>query len=250
MIKLFKALNFRSHHFAQGSLIIALLLVFACSCKHADINDRFQSLENNQLHLPEITIDYPMDGTMFPPEFPAPLFSWNDTLNGSEKWYIRVSSQNGEELFRDVTESPAWRPDSDIWQNIKTVAATAPAFFTVIGEKKGMLGNKHVSGRTSFSISKDSVGASVFFRAVPLPFGYAVQHVDEIEWYRGPVDGGRPRLVLDHIPVCANCHSFSNNGLVAMDVDYANDKGSYIIAPANDTVHLTYDKIITWSVYK
>jgi len=35
-----------------------------------------------------------------------------------------------------------------------------------------------------------------------------------------------------------------------MDIDYANDKGSYIIAPLKDTVHLTFDKIITWTDYK
>lgn len=35
-----------------------------------------------------------------------------------------------------------------------------------------------------------------------------------------------------------------------MDVDYANDKGSYIIAPLKDTVNLTLDKIITWGDYK
>ncbi len=106
------------------------------------------------------------------------------------------------------------------------------------------------SGRASISISRDSVGASVFYRAVPLPFGYAVKNVHEIEWYTGNISGGKPRKVLGNMPVCANCHSFSANGSIAMDVDYANDKGSYIIAPVQDTLHMTFDKIITWSDFQ
>jgi tetratricopeptide (TPR) repeat protein len=109
---------------------------------------------------------------------------------------------------------------------------------------------KYSTGKISFSFSRDSVAASVFYRAVPLPFGYAVKNVHEIEWYTGNISGGKPRRVLNNIPVCANCHSFSRNGLIAMDVDYANDKGSYIIAPLKDTVNLSIDKIITWGDYK
>jgi hypothetical protein len=83
-----------------------------------------------------------------------------------------------------------------------------------------------------------------------LPFSYAVKNVREIQWYLGSISGGKPHKILDNIPVCANCHSFSGNGLLAMDIDYANDKGSYIIAPIKDTIHLTFDKIITWDDYK
>lgn len=214
------------------------------------VDDQFQSIEKNQVQLSGISIDYPKDGTIFPPEFPSPQFSWNDTLIESAKWHIRFSTQSGKELYREITESPLWRPDSAVWLNIKTASANEAVFFTIIGEHEGIPGNKHSSGRISLSFSKDSVGAPIFYRAVPLPFGYTVKHVDEIEWYSGRIDGRKPQKVLEKIPVCANCHSFSNTGLIAMDVDYANDKGSYIIAPAKDTVHLTYDRVITWSDYK
>ena len=250
MSKYFKAINFRDQHLFQRSLIITLLILYICSCKNVNVDDLFQSIEKNQLHLSGITIDYPKEGTIFPPEFPSPQFSWNDTLNASEKWNIRLSTQSGKELYREIIESSTWRPDSAVWLNIKTASVPEPVFFTIIGEHKGILGNKYSSGKVSFSFSKDSVGASIFYRAVPLPFGYAIKHVNEIEWYLGSIDGGKPHKVLDNIPVCANCHSFSNTGHIAMDIDYANDKGSYIIAPTKDTVQLTYDKIITWSDYK
>jgi len=215
-----------------------------------NIDEQLQSIDNNQLHLSGIVIDYPKEGTIFPPELPSPQFSWNDTLNESVRWHIRLSTQSGKELYRGITESSKWKPDSAVWQNIKNAPATEPVSFTIIGEQKGILAKKYSSGKSTFSFSKDSVGASIFYRAVPLPFGYAVKHVDEIEWYSGRIDGSKPHRVLENIPVCANCHSFSNTGLVAMDIDYANDKGSYIIAPSTDTVQLAIDKIITWSDYK
>ena len=39
---------------------------------------------------------------------------------------------------------------------------------------------------------------------------------------------GRAAGVLENLPVCGNCHSFSGNGSVlGLDVDYGNDKGGY-----------------------
>ena len=207
-------------------------------------------MEKNQLQPFGIAIDYPQEGTIFPPEFPAPEFLWNDTLNVSARWHIRFSTTSGKELYQKIVESSTWRPDSAVWQSIKTISRTDTVFLTIIGEHRGIFGAKYSSGRVGFSISQDSVGASIFYRAVPLPFGYAVKNVREIAWYLGSIEGGRPHKVLDNVPVCANCHSFSGNGLLAMDVDYANDKGSYIIAPVKDTLHMTFDKIITWTDYR
>jgi tetratricopeptide (TPR) repeat protein len=191
-----------------------------------------------------------LDGTIFPPEFPAPEFLWKDTLETSVRWHIRLLTKSGKELYGKIVEASTWRPDSVVWSNIKSISAAEPVSLTIIGEHKKILGAKYSSGKISFSFSKDSVGASVFYRAVPLPFGYAVKNVHEIEWYSGSISGGKPKKVLGNITVCANCHSFSRSGLIAMDIDYANDKGSYFIAPVKDTIHLTFNKIITWSDYK
>lgn len=248
MIKYFKAI--RVQRLFQSYLILSLISLSVYSCNSGNIDEQFLSLENNQQGLPKISIDYPLEGSIFPPEFPSPLFSWNDSLNASEKWHLRLSSKSGKELHRESIDSPSWRPDSAIWQNVKAASDTETVFLSLIGENKGVFVKKYSSAKLSFSFSSDSVGASIFYRAVPLPFGYAIENVNEIEWYTGSIDGSLPNKVLDNIPVCANCHSFSNSGLIAMDVDYANDKGSYIIAHAHDTVQLTNDEIITWSDYK
>lgn len=250
MSKYFRTTNLQYLRLFQKPLVVSFLIFFICSCNSRHLNDQFQNIEKNQLQPLGIAIDYPKEGTIFPPEFPAPKFLWNDTLNASAHWHIRFSTRSEKELYRQTVELPEWRPDSAIWQNIKTISGTDPVFLTIIGEHNGILGTKYSYSRVSFSFSRDSVGASIFYRAVPLPFSYAVKNVREIGWYLGNINGGKPHKILENIPVCANCHSFSGNGLLAMDVDYANDKGSYIIAPIKDTIHMTIDKIITWTDYK
>ncbi len=232
------------------AVVTLFLLILFFSCRNTDIEKQFQLLTKNQLQPSGITIIAPLPGTIFPPEFPAPLFSWNDMLNANGQWHIKLSMADGHELYRGTTEKPTWRPDSTIWQKIKWQSATGQISLTIVGSGNNIFSGKYTSAQSTFSFSNDSVGASIFFRAVPLPFSHAVKNVREIEWYSGKVDGGKPRKVLTNIPVCANCHSFSQSGNIAMDIDYANDKGSYIIANIEDTVQLTFDKIITWSDYK
>jgi tetratricopeptide (TPR) repeat protein len=250
MSKYFRTIDLQNQQLFQKSLYFFFLGFFICSCNKVHVDDQFQNIEKNQIHPLGIDIDYPKEGTIFPPEFPAPEFLWHDTLNASARWHIRLLTQSGKEIYRKIVKSPAWKPDSAVWLNVKNVSTTNPVSLTIIGEHKGIRGTKYSSGRIFFSFSQDSVDASIFYRAVPLPFGFAAKNVREIEWYLGSVKGGKPHKILDNMPVCANCHSFSGNGLLAMDIDYANDKGSYIIAPMKDTIHLIFDKIITWNDYK
>ena len=198
-----------------------------------------------------IKILYPGNGTIFPPEMAAPLFQWKDSLQLENKFRISLSTENGKDIISQSVIGKSWRPDSVTWEAIKSKSIGRKVTFSINPEGIESNQTKTSTGKMDFSFSRDSVNASVFYRAVPLPFSYAIKNVREIEWYMGSIKGGRPKKILDNIPVCANCHSFSKDGTqFAMDVDYANDKGSYIISEIEDTLQLTFDKIITWSDYK
>jgi tetratricopeptide (TPR) repeat protein len=226
-------------------LFTFLFSVFSCT----DIKVKEQMMNLDRSTPSGIFVDYPLEGTLFPPEFSAPEFTWIDSVKEKSSWFIRVSSQKDEEVVFEKVETPSWRPSPEVWEKIKQTSENEPVSFMIVSSKPVHQNGKYTSGKTTFSFSKDSVGAPVFYRAVPLPFGRTVKNVHEIEWYSGYADGSKPHKILDNIPVCANCHSFSGNGSIAMDIDYANDKGSYIMAPIQDTVRLTLDKIITWSDY-
>jgi hypothetical protein len=99
------------------------------------------------------------------------------------------------------------------------------------------------SGETTCSISRDPVGAPVFYRDVPLipvPEGergviapLPPEAVPLIAWRLMDLSTGRSRVMMEGLPTCANCHSFSRDGKwMGIDVDGPqNDKGLYALVP-------------------
>ncbi len=86
-----------------------------------------------------------------------------------------------------------------------------------------------------------------------LPFREAVKDPAKfIRWRFGSVDSAeQPPIVLEQLPACGNCHSFSADGSVmGMDVDYANDKGSYAIARVQERMVLDNNSIISWADFQ
>jgi Tfp pilus assembly protein PilF len=79
-----------------------------------------------------------------------------------------------------------------------------------------------------------------------------VQDPSKIRWRFGGVDSvDQPPVVLENLPVCGNCHSFSGDGgTLGLDVDYGNDKGGYAILSVEPEMVLNDEKIITWSDYR
>ncbi|MBM4027741.1 MAG: tetratricopeptide repeat protein, partial [Planctomycetes bacterium] len=100
--------------------------------------------------------------------------------------------------------------------------------------------------------SKDEVGAPLFYREVNLPFIDAVTDPSRICWRFGSISSPElPPVVLTNLPVCGNCHSFTHDGrTLAMDVDYANSKGSYVVTAVKPEMTLATSDIITWDDYK
>ncbi|MCK5456971.1 MAG: PD40 domain-containing protein, partial [Melioribacteraceae bacterium] len=142
-----------------------------------------------------------------------------------------------------------WKPTKSKWEIIKKASAEKEITVSIIGFDGSEILS---SNQIKISTSKDSVNASIFFRDVPLPFEFASKNMSKIKWRLGEIsDESGAKVMLSNLPVCGNCHSFSaDGGKMAMDVDYANDKGSYVIAPIEKNTVLSLDKIITWSDYK
>ncbi len=240
---------FQNHTICNQIFIVLLSVVLLSACLDTKIKKQFKMIEDGECAPHGIAMVYPQNSTIFPPEFPPPTFQWDDSVIGSKIWNIYISDSSGNVLCTSTSIESTWKPDPKIWEQIKKTALQQQCFFTVISDKKS---NGYLaSGRINFSFSADSVGAEIFYRAVTLPFSYAVNNVHTIEWYMGSVDGSKPRKMLDNLPVCGNCHSFSSQqALLAMDVDYGNDKGSYVIADTKDTCSLNSKNIISWSKFK
>jgi tetratricopeptide (TPR) repeat protein len=198
-----------------------------------------------------LQIKYPLDGTLFPPEIVAPTFLWNDP-GSATRWLVMVRFQTTDEVLRFPALNPRWRPSEEDWARIKRLSRERDAEVAVVGlgdpGATGIVSSASVRIRTS----TDPVGDSIFYREVPLPFLTAVRDPSRIRWRFGAIDSQTaPPIVLENLPVCGNCHSFSANGsILGLDVDYGNDKGSYAVLPVAQRMVMDEENIITWSDYK
>jgi dipeptidyl aminopeptidase/acylaminoacyl peptidase len=147
-----------------------------------------------------------------------------------------------------MAQHQQWTPKPEDWENIKQRSLEQEAKVVILGVDTGEPVRILSQARMSFKTSKDPVGAPLFYREVNLPFMAADKDRSHTRWRFGSIDSPRPPIVLQNLPVCGNCHSFSSDGkMLAMDVDYASNKGSYVITAVKEQMVLTNKDIITWA---
>jgi tetratricopeptide (TPR) repeat protein len=239
-------------------------------------------------HLPaRITVDYPEQGTIFPPEITPPTFLWRDVAPDAKVWQIDISfsdgwpgvrvAAQGERLqvgkidpscIAETNELPrltprqaaarTWIPDIRLWETIKEHSRTGSATVSISGLRGP--GTQPVVSRGSVTIrtSCDPVGAPIFYRDVPLmptetekgnikPLApYAVRL---IKWRLRDVGVSNSRVLMENVPMCANCHSFSLDGkTLGMDLDgLQNNKGMYTLTPVARETTIRNENVIQWS---
>ncbi len=198
-----------------------------------------------------VGIRRPLEGAVFPPEMPPPPFRWHDRRTGADAWLVTLSLPGEAAPTHAVCREPHWRPSPEQWAAVKRAAVERTAEVRVLGVRAAEPRRVVSEGRVRFTVSKDEVGAPLFYREVNLPFEEAVKDPSRIRWRFGPVSASPPPVVLEDLPVCGNCHSFNADGsTLAMDVDYANSKGSYAMLPVAEEMTLADRHIITWNDYR
>lgn len=233
-----------------------------------------------------ITVDYPANLSVFPPEFPAPTFLWRDPSAEAVRWRIeiqfaagpniRVESkgermQVGEidpacvgavppQLTPEQAAAHTWKPDAKTWSGIKSRSSSAPATITIAGF--AAQADRALSrGVVTIETSKDPVGAPIFYRDVPLIPSPTVKGVIKplppfaiglIAWRLRNVADTQSKTVMQGLHTCANCHSFSLDGkTMGLDVDGPqNDKGLYALVPVRQQMSIRNDDVIRWSSFR
>jgi len=233
-------------------LVATVAAWFALSWEPALRIDKVLALYDDGQQYEPAPIRYPFPDAVFPPDIAAPTFRWDCVDNRVDAWIVKIEFPDRSAPL--ITESRAtdWTPSEDVWSEIKRQSQGKAASATVIGVCRARQNAILAVGRTVFHTSADEVGAPIFYREVNLPFIEAVKDPSRIRWRFGRVSVTQPPpIVLEKLPVCGNCHSFSNDGsTMGMDVDYANDKGSYAILPVGPEMVLDRQKIMTWSNYR
>ncbi|MHC4326674.1 MAG: hypothetical protein ACYSWW_00975, partial [Planctomycetota bacterium] len=199
-----------------------------------------------------LAIHRPLDETLFPPEIVPPTFHWEDGNSRSNIWLVSVKFQGGQAPINIIAHESRWTPEQAQWEAIKKRSLEREAQVTILGINHRITTRILSAGRISIKTSKDPVGAPLFYREVNLPFIDAVRDPSHIRWRFGDISSSeQPPIVLENLPVCGNCHSFPADGeTLAMDVDYANSKASYIVTQVAEQMALATSDIITWNDYK
>ena len=237
----------------MGISIVAVVLVIliALYLPGPRIDD-ILALYKHDAQYNSFTIRYPLNETLFPPEIVPPVFHWEDANSTSDTWLITIEFQDNDERMNFLVRETQWTPDPNQWERMKKQSLEKEALVTILGINRWSRGKILSAGKISIKTSKDPVGAPLFYREVNLPFIDAVKDPSQIRWRFGAISSQQqPPIVLEKLPVCGNCHSFSADGdVLAMDVDYANNKGSYVITQVAEQMLLATSDIITWSDYR
>jgi tetratricopeptide (TPR) repeat protein len=232
-------------------VLLAAGVLIGWYCRPLQVDDVLAAYAK-QPNCAPVKIVYPHDGTMFPPEIVPPTFRWEGAGSNVSTWLVRVEFAGGGGPISYLIHESQWTPTPQDWEIIKKSSVEKPARVLVLGVKPGRSVEVVSAAALAVRTSKDEVGAPLFYREVNLPFIDAVTDPSKIRWRFGSVSSQEiPPVILTGLPVCGNCHSFTQDGrTLAMDVDYANSKGSYIIAPIKPKMVLATSDIITWDDYR
>ena len=207
---------------------------------------------NHRSHEDEtgLSFIYPFNGALFPPEFPAPTFMWNDLNVSHNRWLIEIRTQNKAYHYYEFTDKTSWVPAAAQWDSIKSLSDHGKIIIMVKTVSSGDREKDDKSAHIHISVSKDEVGAPILYREIPLPFEYAEKHPDSMAYKLVNVGSNNPpHVVMRKFMVCGNCHSYSNDGLtIGLDFDAAHrDKGGYFIADIKDTIRFDTTNYISWN---
>lgn len=238
--------------------------------------------------LGSLKIDYPLDESIFPPDFVPPTFLWHDPHEEADTWLIDIAFGNdpghiyvlvprepppvGDIDPRCITSTNQYQPTSyqasaiswtvgaEVWAEAKQCSTPSGATVTIHGFSSTEPAKALSCGTVRIATSEDPVRAPIFYRDVPLApsetkrgriMPLATDAFSLIAWRLRDISRPRSRLLLTDVPTCTNCHSFSADGqTMGMDLDGPDgDKGDYVIAPVRAHMTLEEKDVISWNSF-
>jgi tetratricopeptide (TPR) repeat protein len=233
-----------------------------------------------------ITIDYPPQAAILPPELPPIAFRWRDSSHDAALWRIVIAFADGSPgvdvktpgarmhvaeldprcvaplnrppvLTPEETAGRIWTPDRQTWAAIRAHSGKPGATIAITGFASQGSGRPVSFGQSAFETSKDPVGAPIFYRDVPLipaqtkgELGILPKDaIILIKWRLRNVAETQSRVLMEGIPTCANCHSFSSDGkTIGLDVDGPmNDKSLYAVVPLRKETAIRTRDVFKWN---
>ena len=249
-----------------------------------------KSVKPDSAELAKITVDYPHNGSIFPPEIVAPVFRWRDANNDAKSWRVEVSFSGSGKHFSEKTDGPrlqigeidqrvvgennrppvltpeesvghTWTPDEKTWAEIKKHSAEKTATITITGFADEKQKQPLSRGEVAIETSRDPVGAPIFYRDVPLMPSEGKKGIISplpkhmlgvVAWRLRDISQPQSHMLMTGVSTCVNCHSFARDGkTMGLDVDGPdNDRGLYSLMSIKPQTTMSDASIVKWSTFQ
>jgi len=153
-----------------------------------------------------LTITYPPDGAVFPPNLCEPRVEWEDPAN--DLWQVSVGREGRDPLHREVVSERLWWFPDDLWRQLKSQGAGRTFTIQVRGVRQS--DDQHrvqASEHIRFSFSQYPADNYVVARQVGVPFD--IQRAPDT-YIRDIRSFQQKPFLLAREQYCFNCHTFSS----------------------------------------
>ena len=148
-------------HDAGGPLLLAGLAAVCLFLPLGRLRAASQRQSAPTASATKILVDYPLDGSVFPPEITPPTFLFRDTSATAKRWVVEIHLRNPQQVIRidaagehyrpgeidtavgtadevlkltsELSATRTWRPDTDTWAKIKSGSVRSPATVVIMG---------------------------------------------------------------------------------------------------------------------
>jgi hypothetical protein len=158
-----------------------------------------------------LTITYPPDGAVFPPNLCEPRVDWEDPIN--DVWEISVGLVGEEPRSREITCERSWWFPRRLWEELKGDAGDRKLWIQVKGTRReaathgSSAAPVQASQPVHFCFSRYRCDDYVIYRLVGVPF--SIQRAPNTFTRDIRSFSVRPFL-LGREQYCFNCHTFSS----------------------------------------
>lgn len=237
----------------------------------------------------DLIIDYPLKATVYPPDLVPPTVLFHDRSESSDQWlidvrfaaapfhiYVLTDGRTPEKTIdprcvRDYNQyqesdyqaaAKAWMPSEKTWSYIRGFSESdiEIRIFGMVSAEDPQDSRILSQGNVNIRISRDPVGAPIFYRDVPLMPSRnnegVIQPLSEdavplIQWRMRDLARSEAPTVMAALPTCGNCHSFSFDGsTLGMDMDGPKgDKGAYAVVPVSKQIVIEQENVFSWNKY-
>jgi len=166
-----------------------------------------------------LTIVYPPEGAVFPPNLCEPRVDWEDPTN--DLWQVSVGLTGQEARYREVTEERQWWFPRELWEELRVEPTRPEMWIRVKGLKRSEADGGGVTVQVSrpvhFRFSQYGCDDYIVYRMVGVPFN--IQRAPDT-FVRDVRSFDETPFLLAREKYCFNCHTFSSKTLTQGKVAY------------------------------